>query len=181
MAVFAALFLVSAKNSGVTPDVGFRPGEQLPSVEVEGVRWFSDLRYDSISYVVVWSKDDALSRAVSAWVSRSAADSAVGTYSVCVDSDQTDAQLFSLLDAVTPDTEVLGLGAKGVNKRDLKAFKKEAVGRLFVVKQGVISDVLDTETVWQMISSGADLLKERAVFGAENSGESPRDVVFAAL
>lgn len=163
--VATVVLLAAARPNASEADFGFNPGEQLPSVEVEGVRWLSDLQYDSISYVVVWSKGDAVSRAVSAWISRSANNPGVGTYSICLDADQTDTRLISLLDNVSPEAELLGLQSQSVDKKDLKVLKDNADGYLFIVRNGVIQRTLRTSEAWLLISSGADLLKEPTVFG----------------
>ena len=156
--VVAAVIFMSARPSGSEADYGFNPGEQLPSVEVEGVRWLSDLHFDSLSYVVVWSKGDAVSRAVSAWVSRNADNSGAVAYSICLDADKTDARIISQLDNVSDDTELLGLQTGDVNKRDLRVLKENAEGYLFVVKEGVIQKALKTAEVWPLISSGTVIL-----------------------
>lgn len=163
--VLMAVVFISSRPNSTEADYGFNPGEQLPSIEVKGVRWLSDLHDDSLSYVVVWSKGDAVSRAVSSWVSRSANNPNVGVYSICLDANQTDTDLISLLDDVTPGTRVLGLRSGDVNKKDLKVLRENADGYLFVVRRGSIKKALKTTEAWPQISSGADLLKERAVFG----------------
>ena len=164
--VVAAIVFMAARPSGASADFGFNPGEQLPSVEVEGVRWLSDLQYDNVSYVVVWSKGDAVSRAVSAWVSRSANNSGATVYSICLDADKTDASIISRLDNVSEGTELLGLKSESVDKQDLRVLKDNAEGYLFVVKKGFIQKALKTTEVWPYISSGADLIKDQAVFVA---------------
>lgn len=166
VSVLMGTLFVAARPTASEADYGFNPGEQLPSIEVEGVRWLSDLQYDSMSYVVVWSKDDAVSRAVASWVSRSANNSGVGAYSICLDADQTDTRLIASLDNTSHGAELLGMKSGSTDKQDLKVLKDNAEGRLFIVKKGVIQRALKTDEAWSLISSGTDLLKEPAVFGA---------------
>ena len=166
VSVLMGTLFVAARPTASEADFGFNPGEQLPSIEVEGIRWLSDLRYDSISYVVVWSKGDAVSRAVASWVSRSANNPGIGAYSICLDADQTDTRLIASLDRTSHGAELVGLKSEGTDKQDLSVLKDNAEGRLFIVKKGVIQRALNTGEAWSLIASGTDLLNEPAVFGA---------------
>ena len=162
LAVAVTAVLSAGRPRGAAVEYGYAPGEQLPSVEVDGVRWLSDLQYDSLSYVVVWSKDDAIARAVNARVSQSEAK----TYSICVDASPSDARVIALLDHVSPKAELLGAQSEKADQEDLKALRTNAEGCLFVVCNGVIRQTLQTSEIWPLLASGADQLKEPADLAA---------------
>ena len=151
-AALLAILLMSASPAKEEAGYGYAPGEQLPSVEAGGIRWLSDLKYDSLSYVVVWSKEDAVARAVSSWLSRAESHTGAAVHSLCTDLDSSDAKLLSLLDNVSPGAQVTGLKSETGERSDLKQLRDKAEGRVFVLRSGVIQSVTPAAEAWKAIA-----------------------------
>ncbi len=149
-----ALPLMSGKVvSTADADYGYDKGELLPSIEVGGVRWLNDLKNEEQSIVVFWSSDDPESRAVNAWVSRSATDDQV-VYSVCTDLSTSEASLLLELDNVNPRVELIGgLGYKS-KKDNLWSQTNGWAHTVFYAQRGVILDKVTANALWRCISSG---------------------------
>lgn len=140
--------LGSGTRDGVRPLSGLNTGEQMPSIRVKGIDWFRpNTTKDSSSILIVWSKEDAVSRIVNAWLSRTS-DSNTNVYSICIDADQTDAELYARADNVNPDTKVLGACDSDELRRELKGLTKSGQSSVFFTDNGVIKAVKSTSDFW---------------------------------
>lgn len=153
LAATAMLMLMSGREITADTDYGYDEGEQLPSIEVGGVKWLSDLKYDDRSVVVFWSSEDPVSRAVNAWISRNSREGQK-VYSVCTDLSRKDASLFAELDNVNPRAELIGTVDQDSRRQNLRSLMSNAAQTVFFVKDGVIQDRMTTDRMWQRITSG---------------------------
>lgn len=145
-------FLVSGREISDQPDFGLNAGEMMPSIKVEGVDWF---RYDTgmdSAVLVVWSKNDAVSRVVNAWISRQS-ESDMNVYSICIDADQKDAELYARADNVNPNTKILGAWNSKKLKQNLRELAKAGSNSVFFTDNGVIQAVKSTSELWQEIQT----------------------------
>lgn len=140
------------KGDGKQPLSGLNTGEMMPSIKVEGIDWFRQNADKDSSILVVWSKNDAISRVVNAWVSRTS-DSNTSVYSICIDADQTDAELYARADNVNPDTKILGAYNSDKLRQELRELAKSGSNTVFFTDNGVIKAIKPTSDFWQDIQT----------------------------
>lgn len=157
------LTLMSGREVSADADQGYGKGELLPSIEVGGVRWLSDLKYDDRSIVVFWSSDDPESRAVNAWISHNAPEGQE-VYSICTDLNKNDAGLFAELDNVNPRVELIGAVNHDSERQDLRSLMVNAAHTVFFVQEGVIQDRVAVKKMWQKINNSDNQKKKGSVY-----------------
>lgn len=144
--------LLGSRAVSDQPEFGLSAGETVPSIKVEGVDWFRHDNADEDSAVlVVWSKEDAVSRIVNAWLSHS--DHSAHVYSICIDADQTDAELYARADNVNPDTRILGAWNSEELRQELRTLIKSAPSTVFFTDNGVIHAVKAAADIWHEIQT----------------------------
>ncbi len=145
--VLLGLSFLSAKVQLGTPDIGYNPGERLPSIKVDDVN-LQDLGHDKPVLVVLWSHSDAQSRMVNAWMSKQHGDSTI--LSLCVDASTEDAKYYALIDGLSPDIKVIGAEK---NKQLIQKLNLSKSLRIFSISDGVISEATTPAREWVKIVS----------------------------
>lgn len=140
--IILALMSSSGREIPEVADRGFNPGEMLPSIEVK----------DAI--VVVWSKDDAVSRLVNSWASHHFMQSDYELISLCIDANQEETELLSQWDKVDNSMSVIGFDEGEAERRRMsRDLAVKGQGKIFFTQNGVIQEVYTAEEVWQRIQN----------------------------
>lgn len=153
LTVLTAL-LLSLRTYPDRADSGFNPGEELPSIMVEGHNLLAPLHAEERAILVLWSTKDAESRAVHAWLSQTAhlSPERPALYSLCVDADEETAKYYAMLDNVNPQQQLWGTGSSKPMKRWMRqALKNQDSCSIFYTTRGKIQSVERSSTLWKQI------------------------------
>lgn len=147
------MLLLSGKSSTTIPDKGFNPGEQIPSIVVEGVDIGGSLASEPKAVLVVWSVEDATSRVANAWVINNPAlrDANTPIYSICVDGDNVDADLYSRIDGSNALITPIGLEGESQKQRSLRQLASRGSNKVYYTSYGMIEKVITSETLFKEI------------------------------
>lgn len=153
LASFVVLGLWSGRSIPAKPDLGFNPGEQVPSIVVDGNDLGEALANEPNAILVLWSVDDASSRVANAMVSNKAERTETKTpvYSVCIDANKTDAILYAGIDGA--NTLITPYGLRGEEKRSaaIRRLVSRGSGHVYYTSNGMIEKVISTETLLDTI------------------------------
>ncbi|MDN4754739.1 hypothetical protein QYZ87_09460 [Porphyromonadaceae bacterium W3.11] len=148
------LMLVSGRAFPAEPDKGFNPGEQIPSIMVDGRDLAAEFSDKPEAILVVWSVDDAISRVVNSWVSNNPSrDAEVPVYSICLDADQEDAEYYAQLDNVNSKyIKLWGSGKKMSRKMgDIRRLASNGTAMVYHTTYGKIQRVETSSSLWGKI------------------------------
>lgn len=137
----AMILFASGRALPTESDTGFNPGEKIPSIVVGGEDLSEYLRDDAEAILVVWSVEDATSRVVNSWISHSQPEGRrpIPIYSICLDADQQDADIYAKLDNAHPQITLWGAEREGEKQsRDLRLLASKGPGQVFYTTYGKI-------------------------------------------
>lgn len=135
-------------------DIGFNPGEEIPSIMVEGNNLLAPLHAQEHAILVLWSTKDAESRAVHAWLTQTQdlGPMTPAIYTLCIDADEETAKYYAMLDNVNSERVLWSTGnSKPVARWIRKALKHEETGTIFYTTRGKIQNVEQSSALWKKI------------------------------
>lgn len=150
----AMILLVSGRALPTEPDLGLNPGEKIPSIVVGGEDISERLSNEAEAILVVWSVDDATSRAINSWISRNQqvdTDRQIPVYSICIDADQQEADLYAKLDNASPLITLWGTDGEREKQTDIKQLASLGSGRVFYTTYGMIEKSIASHELFRNI------------------------------
>lgn len=147
LTILLTLLCLSSRVAPGEADYGLNPGERFPRGEMKGFDFSPS--GDESAIIVTWSIDDAISRATNAWLTRHVADG-VRVLSICLDDDETDAQLYAKVDNLADDTEVLATSQLG---RYLRHQLTRRGPQVYRISAGLITEVERPEVLWSSLET----------------------------
>ena len=147
-----SLLLLSGRESSRDADKGFNPGEQIPSMMVDGCDLAETLANEPKAVLVIWSVDDATSRVANAWACNSANLRAADTpvYSICLDGDETTATLYAKMDGAKENVAPIGLQGEKL-RGGASLLASRGSGKVYYISYGIVERVMSAETLFEKI------------------------------
>ncbi|WP_298629973.1 hypothetical protein [uncultured Porphyromonas sp.] len=147
-----SLLLLSGRESSRDADKGFNPGEQIPSMMVDGCDLAETLANEPKAVLVIWSVDDATSRVANAWACNSANLRATDTpvYSICLDGDETTATLYAKMDGAKENVAPIGLEGEKLRGGTSQLVSRGS-GKVYYISYGIVERVMSAETLFNKI------------------------------
>ncbi|CQB87962.1 Uncharacterised protein [Chlamydia trachomatis] len=147
-----SLLLLSGRESSRDADKGFNPGEQIPSMMVDGCDLAETLANEPKAVLVIWSVDDATSRVANAWACNSASLRAPDTpvYSICLDGDETTATLYAKMDGAKENVAPIGLQGEKL-RGGTSLLASRGSGKVYYTSYGIVERVVSAETLFNEI------------------------------
>ncbi|MBR8703201.1 hypothetical protein IX332_001656 [Porphyromonas levii] len=147
------VLLLSGKSSTTTPDKGFNPGEQIPSIVVEGTDIGGSLASEPKAVLVVWSVEDATSRMANTWVINNPELRSANTpiYSICIDGDDKDADFYSKIDGSNAPITPIGLEGESQKQRSLRELASRGSNKVYYTSYGMIEKVITSDELFKKI------------------------------
>ena len=147
-----SLLLLSGRESSRDADKGFNPGEQIPSMMVDGCDLAETLANEPKAVLVIWSVDDATSRVANAWACNSANLRATDTpvYSICLDGDETTATLYAKMDGAKENVAPIGIEGEKLRGGTSQLVSRGS-GKVYYTSYGIVERVMSAETLFNEI------------------------------
>ena len=147
-----SLLLLSGRESSRDADKGFNPGEQIPSMMVDGCDLAETLANEPKAVLVIWLVDDATSRVANAWACNSASLRATDTpvYSICLDGDETTATLYAKMDGAKENVAPIGLQGEKL-RGGTSLLASRGSGKVYYTSYGIVERVVSAETLFNEI------------------------------
>lgn len=152
LVALVALGLLSGRVISGRADKGLNPGEQIPSMVVDGCDLAETLANEPKAVLVIWSVDDATSRVANAWACNSASLRATDTpiYSICLDGDETTATLYAKMDGAKENVAPIGLQGEKL-RGGTSLLASRGSGKVYYTSHGIVERVMSAETLFDKI------------------------------
>ena len=148
-----SLVLISGSAPRSNPSEGFNPGDQWPSIVVDGTDLSHALQEMPEAVVVVWSVSDATSRVANAWVCNNPAlrDADTPILSICIDGDDVDATLYAKIDGASTLITPIGMDGEGQKQRSVRQLASRGSSKVYYTSYGMIEKVMSSKTLFKAI------------------------------